>query len=69
MSKLSQITIPVLNETTGVVTDQTFDIGGGDFDPTITSPADGQILKYDAALGAWVNGGLASVANETLTIG
>ncbi len=66
MSKITQITIPVLNETTGALTDQTFDIGGGDFDPTITSPADGQILKYDAALGAWVNAGLTA---RTTSIG
>ncbi len=76
MADLSKLVLPVLNN--GTITNQEFNLkgngGGADdlndlSDVTLSNPADGQILRYDATLGAWVNGGIASVSGETLTIG
>ena len=66
MSTISKVVLPVKDPSTGVITNTEFDLpSGGSFSPVITNPTDGQLLKYDASQGAWVNAGI-STTTETV---
>ncbi|MBP5325317.1 MAG: hypothetical protein J6Y86_07480 [Pseudobutyrivibrio sp.] len=70
MSTISKVVLPVKDPSTGVITNTEFDLSsGGSFSPVITNPTDGQLLKYDASQGAWVNAGIATTTVGSASAG
>lgn len=59
MSTISKLVLPV--KVGDTITNIEYDLpsGGGGLPTAITNPQDGQLLKYDATEGAWVNAGLS----------